>query len=116
MESPRDRVIILVVEDDPRVRDLLQSVLTDEGYDVMVAENSEQALTTVATVWPDLITLDLDLPGITGAMGSLNCAAAMRQAIPWCSSFPHAIPSLPTCAIWPRRLSPLFVWFLAEPC
>jgi DNA-binding response OmpR family regulator len=48
--------------------DLLQNVLTDEGYDVMAAQTGEQALTTVGTVWPALITLDLDLPGITGDM------------------------------------------------
>jgi two-component system phosphate regulon response regulator PhoB len=58
--------VILVVEDDPLARELLQSVLTDEGYDVMAAETGEQALTALSTVWPALITLDLDLPGISG--------------------------------------------------
>jgi two-component system, OmpR family, phosphate regulon response regulator PhoB len=66
MEAPQDRVVILVVEDDPLARDLLANVLTDEGYDVMAAENGEQALATLGTVWPALITLDLDLPGIAG--------------------------------------------------
>jgi two-component system phosphate regulon response regulator PhoB len=66
MEAPPDRVVILVVEDDPLARELLANVLTDEGYDVMAAESGEQALTALGTVWPALITLDLDLPGITG--------------------------------------------------
>ena len=66
MDTPTDRSVILVVEDDPLARDLLVAVLTDEGYDVMAAENGEQALTAISTIWPALITLDLDLPGITG--------------------------------------------------
>jgi DNA-binding response OmpR family regulator len=67
MDTPADRVVILVVEDDPHVSDLLFNVLTDEGYEVMTAESGEQALTTITTVRPDLITLDLDLPGLAGA-------------------------------------------------
>jgi two-component system phosphate regulon response regulator PhoB len=41
-------------------------VLTDEGFDVMGAENGEQALTALDTIRPALVTLDLDLPGVTG--------------------------------------------------
>jgi two-component system phosphate regulon response regulator PhoB len=66
MKVASDRVVILVVEDDPLVRDLLSAVLTDEGYDVMAAETGEQALAAIGTIWPDLLTLDLDLPGIAG--------------------------------------------------
>jgi len=61
------RVVILVVEDDPRVRELLVEVLSDEGYDVIPAANGDEALKSITTVWPQLITLDLDLPGISGA-------------------------------------------------
>jgi DNA-binding response OmpR family regulator len=65
MEEPT-HVVILVVEDDPRVRELLTDVLSDEGYEVIAAANGDEALTTITTVWPALITLDLDLPGISG--------------------------------------------------
>jgi two-component system phosphate regulon response regulator PhoB len=68
MTEQATRVVILVVEDDPRVRDLLLDVLTDEGYDVIATANGDEALTTITTVWPNLITLDLDLPGVSGAM------------------------------------------------
>jgi two-component system, OmpR family, phosphate regulon response regulator PhoB len=67
MTEESTRAVVLVVEDDPRVRELLTEVLSDEGYDVIPAANGEEALTTVTTVWPSLITLDLDLPGISGA-------------------------------------------------
>jgi DNA-binding response OmpR family regulator len=66
MEVTPDRVVVLVVEDDPLARDLLTTVLTDEGYEVMAAENGEQALAAIGTISPDLLTLDLDLPGIAG--------------------------------------------------
>jgi two-component system phosphate regulon response regulator PhoB len=65
-EVAPDRAVILVVEDDPLARDLLRIVLTDEGYDVMAAENGAQALAAIGTIWPDLLALDLDLPGVAG--------------------------------------------------
>src|SRR4051794_9557069 len=68
MTEESTHVVILVVEDDPRVRELLIEVLSDEGYDVIPAANGDEALTSMTTVWPNLITLDLDLPGISGAM------------------------------------------------
>jgi DNA-binding response OmpR family regulator len=68
MVAPVEHVIILVVEDDPLIRTLLTDVLTDEGYTVVAAETGEQALTAITTVWPRLITLDLDLPGISGEL------------------------------------------------
>jgi DNA-binding response OmpR family regulator len=66
MEHQPTHVVILVVEDDLLVRELLQTVLTEEGYQVIAAANGEEALTTITTVYPNLMTLDLDLPGISG--------------------------------------------------
>jgi|SRR3954462_6142591 DNA-binding response OmpR family regulator len=66
MEHQPTHVIILVVEDDPRVCELLHEVLTDEGYEVIAAPTGEDALATMTTVRPNLMTLDLDLPGISG--------------------------------------------------
>jgi two-component system phosphate regulon response regulator PhoB len=68
MGVPPDRVAILVVEDDPHVSDLLCDVLTDEGYAVMTAATSAEVHTLIATVWPALVTLDLDLPGIASGL------------------------------------------------
>ena len=68
MATPVEHVIILVVEDDPLIRTLLTDVLTDEGYTVVAAETGEQTLSAITTVWPRLITLDLDLPGISGEL------------------------------------------------
>ena len=58
--------VILVVEDDPLTQDLLQDVLTEEGYAVMLAADGATALAALETVVPDLVTLDMQLPGIDG--------------------------------------------------
>jgi DNA-binding response OmpR family regulator len=67
MEPEPNHVVILVIEDDPSVRTLLRDIFVEEDYNVLLAESGEKALVTLTTVRPDLITLDLDLPGINGA-------------------------------------------------
>src|SRR5260221_2967890 len=54
---------ILVVDDEPRIQRILRRNLTVSGYDVLSAENGEQALEMVRVHQPDLILLDLWLPG-----------------------------------------------------
>ena len=53
---------ITVVEDDPELGRLLERILTDAGYQVTVAGTVVDALTSIRTVDPDLIILDLILP------------------------------------------------------
>src|SRR3954471_1555383 len=95
MELPPDRVVILVVEDDPLVRELLSSVLTDEGYEVMAAEHGQQALAAIGTIWPNLITLDLDLPGIAGdlILAELRLRTETHELPVVIVSAKHPIPS-----------------------
>jgi DNA-binding response OmpR family regulator len=57
------RVRILLVEDDPALAKLEFSWLTTQGYVVTLVENGEQALESLHETVPDLILLDLDLPG-----------------------------------------------------
>jgi CheY-like chemotaxis protein len=57
---------VLVVDDEPEVRDLLRDVLTEAGYAVKTAASGVQALTTIPSFEPDLILLDLQMPGLTG--------------------------------------------------
>lgn len=57
---------ILVVDDEPAIRDLVQMVLAREGYQVLVAEDGQSALELVPVHKPDLIILDLMLPDISG--------------------------------------------------
>lgn len=57
---------ILIVDDDASIRRMLELLLTDAGYRVSTASSGEEALAYVDLVTPDLILLDLMLPGING--------------------------------------------------
>src|SRR5713101_1637708 len=57
---------ILIVDDDSRVTSALRRTLAYEGYQVSVAANGEGALSIVRTRPPDLVILDLMLPGMDG--------------------------------------------------
>jgi two-component system KDP operon response regulator KdpE len=57
---------ILVVDDEPQIRSALDVNLRARGYAVDLAENGERALHLAAAHHPDLVLLDLGLPGIDG--------------------------------------------------
>ena len=57
---------ILVVDDYAGARYLRSRILTDAGYDVVEAENGEDALRLARSVLPALILLDVNLPDISG--------------------------------------------------
>src|SRR3989449_7734487 len=61
-----DGDFILVVDDEPQIRDLLKRFLTLRGYKVRVASDGQQALTMVEQEAPQLIVLDVYMPGING--------------------------------------------------
>ena len=63
-ETERSRV--LIVEDDLAVRDVLRRYLEQDGYHVTIATDGPQGLEAARTVQPDLIVLDVMLPGMTG--------------------------------------------------
>ena len=58
--------IILIVEDDKFLRDLIAQKLTKEGYDILTAIDGEEGIKKIKEGKPDLILLDLILPGIDG--------------------------------------------------
>lgn len=57
---------ILVVDDDARIRDLLRRYLSQEGFDVLVAEDGKSLNRVMMRETPDLIVLDLMMPGEDG--------------------------------------------------
>jgi two-component system cell cycle response regulator len=57
---------ILIVDDEPNNRALLEAILTEAGYEVRQAEGGEAALAQVTSKAPDLILLDLMMPGMSG--------------------------------------------------
>jgi two-component system, chemotaxis family, CheB/CheR fusion protein len=76
---------ILVIEDDPDVRDLLEVFLKDEGHDVVTAEDGVLALELVrrGTARPDLILADYNLPnGIDGVRTTIILREERHRLIP----------------------------------
>jgi two-component system, OmpR family, KDP operon response regulator KdpE len=57
---------ILVVDDEPQIRRVLQTTLSSNGYDVLEAKNGKEAIITVFRERPDLILLDANMPGMSG--------------------------------------------------
>ena len=57
---------VLVVDDDPDIRELLFTALEDEGFEVVPAGNGQEALAIIETFRPDVIVLDLMMPVMDG--------------------------------------------------
>jgi len=74
---------ILIVEDEPPIQDVLQFALKGAGYEVLLAHDGQEALDHIQTVIPDLILLDLMMPGMNGFrfINELD-RRGMRSAIP----------------------------------
>ena len=66
MEASERPVRVLVVEDDQEIAQVLQRSLRMEGYDVKLTGDGAQALDDTQAFLPDLIVLDLGLPGMDG--------------------------------------------------
>jgi DNA-binding response OmpR family regulator len=63
---PNTATRVLVVDDDPVLRETLEEVLAAEGYDVEAASNGLEALSVLPGWHPDLIILDLIMPIMDG--------------------------------------------------
>lgn len=57
---------VLVVDDDPYTRDILNRFLSERAFDVHTAKDGEAALSALPEVEPDVVLLDIRMPGIDG--------------------------------------------------
>ena len=71
---------LLVVDDEPQIRRMLGKGLAGAGYDVVVAASGEEALDEAERRQPDLVILDLAMPGIGGLETCLRLRA--RSSVP----------------------------------
>ncbi|MGH7300079.1 MAG: HD-GYP domain-containing protein [Candidatus Rokuibacteriota bacterium] len=69
-----DRPTILVVEDEPHIRDILSGLLGTLGYRLLMAASAEQALDALDVVSPDLVLTDVHL----GAMSGIELCARLK--------------------------------------
>jgi DNA-binding response OmpR family regulator len=72
---------VLVVDDDPTVREVVVSYLKAEGYDVSDAADGDSALAKIEQERPDLIVLDVMLPGVDGLEVCRRVRAASQVPI-----------------------------------
>jgi two-component system response regulator AtoC len=73
-----DQFRVLVIDDDPSVRDYMQALVSRQGFQVHAAADGEEALDRLGEVRPDLITLDVVLPGMDG----LETLRRLKQRLP----------------------------------
>ena len=57
---------LLIVDDDTELLGILTSFFEDNGFEIVTVNSGEKALVSMKTAKPDLVLLDLDLPGING--------------------------------------------------
>ena len=78
---------ILIVDDEPHNRQLLEVMLTPEGFCLLTAASGEEALAMVAQQPPDLILLDVMMPGMDGYQVAAQDQGQPRHARTFPSSW-----------------------------
>jgi len=86
---------ILVVEDEAHTRETMKDRLEFEGFDVITAQNGAKALELVRTEIPDLITLDIMLPG---GMDGTEVGAALER-----DKMTRNIPIIYVSCLWTKE-------------
>ena len=67
MDSTRQNIFqVLVVDDNPEIREIIQILLSSEGYQVTEAKTGNSALEKLAQISFDIIILDIMMPGLNG--------------------------------------------------
>jgi two-component system cell cycle response regulator DivK len=103
--------LILIVEDNDKNRKLARDVLQVKGYRTLEAESAEAALKIAAETVPDLVLMDIHLPGMNG----IEALKKLREG-----EATHAIPVLAfTASVMPQDRHQItsagFDGFLAKP-
>ncbi len=76
---------VLIVDDEPDIRELIGEILADEGFEVELAGDADQARSLLSAASPDLVLLDVWMPGCDGVTllkewrerGELHCPVVM---------------------------------------
>lgn len=70
---------ILIIDDEPDTRTYFSNLLQDDGFEIRVAENGEEAMKKIRESRPDLITLDISMPEASG----VRCYRNLRDTEEW---------------------------------
>lgn len=72
---------ILVIDDEPQIRRIMRATLTGAGYEVDDARTGEEGLVKVREFHPDLVLLDMNMPGMGGLAACREIRASAQAAI-----------------------------------
>jgi DNA-binding response OmpR family regulator len=75
-KQPRLRPLVMVIDESRQTREALRFYLSNEGYDVAEAPNSHAAVESAANNSPDLILIDLNMPGSSGVLATQRLRSA----------------------------------------
>ena len=75
------KAAILVVDDDPQIRRTLRATLSSSGYDVIDAEDAQEAIEKVVREHPDLVLLDVNLPEVDGIAACIEMRRSFQGPI-----------------------------------
>ena len=85
---------VLLVEDNEMNRDMLSRRLKKRGYDLLIAEDGEQGVTQADNNHPDIILMDMSLPGIDGVEATRQIRSMSHtSSIPIIALTAHAMES-----------------------
>lgn len=83
---------VLIVEDNEMNRDMLSRRLERRGYDILLAEDAEQGIEVAQMEQPDIILMDVSLPGMNGWDATRQLKASAKTAeIPIVALTAHAL-------------------------
>ena len=79
---------MLVVDDDEGLREYLEALASSRGFQVFAAQSGEEAVALAADLRPDLVLMDINMPGINGLEATARIVADAPDAVVFlCSTY-----------------------------
>lgn len=108
---------VLIVEDDPNMREALANMLTHSGYETVVAQEGQEALNILQKIEVDLVISDFRMPGMNGVDLHFSMQErGMKQPFILCTGSPELIPeeALPRLQLHAMLTKPYVIATLEE--
>src|SRR5690242_19470233 len=80
MGETRSKIVVMVVDDEPVIRETILEILQDEGFEALGMSNASHALKWAERIQPDIVLTDIIMPGKSG----IDLAIELMQILPQC--------------------------------